>query len=664
MSRPLPRSLVALTVCLSAALAQITLTSCDEGVDDAPAGEGEGEGEAPIVEPPPVEVGEGEGEGEGELPEGHVCRHGDVQVCGSDVGVCSRAEQQCNAGQWQTCPGEVAMSFELCDGEDNDCNGRIDDGLGVGEPCEAGVGVCRVEGEFACDLATGQARCNVEPGQPTDVTAICVRMGLEADCGDICNNLDDDCDGNTDEHVILGEACAVGVGGCGESGVTVCAPDGTVGCSAEPSEPVDELCGDAIDNDCDGAVDEEFGLDELCDDFRDGCPLPGRTLCNEDQTETFCQVTPEEYPEEGPIEYTCAPVDVDVYPCDGQLDVVWTPVPWSTGYTVSFGIEGGANQAPSFGGPSPRTLTLESATLSGLDNRSTYEVRIRTEYGGARPGKNSGIFAVSPGGDINGGAVTNNANELLVPADSVVTLHGDLDFAQRVVIDGVVCITPFTPGAGDRGSLRISAPSIEVNGAIVASARGSRGGAGSQPGAHANGGGGGHGGAGGRGGQACNAAGGVSFGRADSATAAAGSGGGGGARGEGNGAGNAPPAQCSDGAGGGGRGGASVALHADEELIVRGDILSNGGHGGPGIGDNYGGGGAGGGVALISPNTKVLGRILARGGGGGGGGGGGRVKVFGMRLNTGRTAAHPGRGRAGGEDGAPGTVHLDPGQPD
>ncbi|MEZ4436419.1 MAG: hypothetical protein R3F65_28805 [bacterium] len=35
---------------------------------------------------------------------------------------------------------------EVCSGVDDDCDGSVDEGFGVGEGCAVGVGACRVEG--------------------------------------------------------------------------------------------------------------------------------------------------------------------------------------------------------------------------------------------------------------------------------------------------------------------------------------------------------------------------------------------------------------------------------------------------------------------------------------------------------------------------------------
>ena len=43
------------------------------------------------------------------------------------IGVCAAGSQSCNGGVWGSCTGQVIPSSEICDGADNDCNGMIDE---------------------------------------------------------------------------------------------------------------------------------------------------------------------------------------------------------------------------------------------------------------------------------------------------------------------------------------------------------------------------------------------------------------------------------------------------------------------------------------------------------------------------------------------------------
>ena len=185
--------------------------------------------------------------------------------CGS--GACDGGVVICTASQAAlACSTDLASDLEVCDGEDNDCDGQIDEGLLYTDPAD---GQARSKGQ-SCD---GLGECGagvVECGANLVITCASNPDGSQAgDAIDACDGLDNDCDGLTDEELAwqghaLGTACD-GTGACG-TGVVECARQAPVTtCSTNPdgSQPGDllEAC-NGLDDDCDAQTDEGLGIDD------------------------------------------------------------------------------------------------------------------------------------------------------------------------------------------------------------------------------------------------------------------------------------------------------------------------------------------------------------------------------------------------------------------
>ncbi len=172
-------------------------------------------------------------------------------------------DEDCDDNDAEVNPG----AEEVCDGLDNDCSGEVDDNAtdAVEWFADADGDGYGTEDDIleSCDQPEGYA---AEAGDCDDANT-----WVNPSAEEVCNEVDDDCDGETDEDVQT-EWYADGDGdgyGNESDSVLACdeAPSGYVAeagdCDDEDASAypdAEEVC-DEVDNDCDGEADEDDATD-------------------------------------------------------------------------------------------------------------------------------------------------------------------------------------------------------------------------------------------------------------------------------------------------------------------------------------------------------------------------------------------------------------------
>ncbi len=242
-----------------------------------------------------------------------------TQACSAPSGYVSD-NTDCDDSDGNVNPGVT----EVCNGIDDDCDGQVDEGV-------QSIFYADTDSDGYGDAGNSIMACSAPPGYVSDNTDCDDTDGnVNPGATEVCNGIDDDCDGQVDEGVqstFYADTDSDGYGDAGNSIMACSAPPGYVSDNTDCDDTdgnvnpgATEVC-NGIDDDCDGQVDEgvqsTFYADTDSDGYGDAgnsimaCSAPpGYVSDNTDCDDTDGNVNP------GATE-VCNGIDDD---CDGQVD--------------------------------------------------------------------------------------------------------------------------------------------------------------------------------------------------------------------------------------------------------------------------------------------------------------------------------------------------------
>lgn len=383
-------------------------------------------------------------------PQNHICENNvciyesciddETKECGIDTGECQKGLQTCNNGIWSECVGEIKPVEEICDGTDNNCDGNTD------ENCSCLNGETKICGSDEGYCEKGLQTCN------NGVWSDCV--GEITPVAEICDEIDNNCNGNTDEGCSCSNGatkeCGSDIGSC-RKGEQICNNGVWSDCQGDV-KPTEEIC-NGFDDNCDSITDniinppqadKHFGVCSLSVKVCEGTELvePDYSLLqNYEQTETLCDN-----------------IDND---CDNEIDNITKSCYSDSEETNGVGICLSGNQSCLLGNWSScegEVLPTEEL-CDNLDNDCNGIIDGMTESCYSGPAETNGV------GECKSGIKTCTAGnfgvcigEVIPIAETCDNKDNDCDYStdEMVHLEGAICKNDVPPVAGSKTALNLN----------------------------------------------------------------------------------------------------------------------------------------------------------------------------------------------------------------
>jgi len=180
------------------------------------------------------------------------------------LGRCNNGYRGCTGAYSAGCVQQYTAIPEICNGEDDDCDGQVNEGPAVTYYIDN-------DGDgYGATAATWSSACS-PPGNYKTVGGDCndAAFSIRPGATELCDGIDNDCSAGTNDGTgdpVVGTGCAVpgGVGRC-SAGAWACS-GGALTCVAVNSAVAESCSNMNEDSNCDGVMDNIIGLGDACDD--------------------------------------------------------------------------------------------------------------------------------------------------------------------------------------------------------------------------------------------------------------------------------------------------------------------------------------------------------------------------------------------------------------